>query len=311
MERYPLCNFGVIAVTCWVSYLGFRDAAFRAKYVFWPEAILARREYYRLVTSGFLHLDGGHLLMNMLSLYFFGPMLERVFGPAQFLAIYLGAMLGGDLLALYVHRHQDYRALGASGGVAGIIFAYILLFPGGHIGMYFLPIGIPSWLYAIGFLLASFYGMHRNLGNIGHDAHLGGALVGLFLAAAFHPMAIRYNPWLFGVISSGTALLFLYMARNPLFLPLEGADFTKENADRTNPSRRFSWRRLFNFTAGRNQSRQRMSIRSERQVDAILQKISERGLESVTEEEKQLLKEISSKYRRRGIREKPKSGFPL
>jgi hypothetical protein len=174
-----------------------------------------------------------------------------------------------------------------------------------------LPIAIPSWLYAIAFLLISFYGMQRGLGNVGHDAHLGGALVGLFTAAALHPSAIRYNPWLFGAVSAGTALLFIYMARNPLFLPLEGLDFT---AGKTRPAhrrgRRPPWS-IFKFARRKGRDFASRFERPERQVDAILRKISESGMESVTDEEKTLLKEVSDKYRRRAAREKPKWGFPF
>jgi membrane associated rhomboid family serine protease len=309
MERYAYCNLLVIAITCLVSFLGFRDAAFKDKYLFWPEAILAWRQSYRLITYGFLHQDGLHLLMNMLSLYFFGPLIERIYGPAQFLAIYLAAMIGGGLLALYVHRYHDYRALGASGGVAGIIFAYILLFPVGSINIYFLPIGIPSWLYAIVYLAGSFYSMQRGMSNVGHDAHLGGALVGLFTAASFHPSAIRYHPWWFAGITVGTVLLFIYLARNPLFLPLEGIDFTKAKGRPATWPKRFSG--IFHFTRRKSPTAPVPFSRPEREVDALLRKISESGFDSLTKEEKDMLNEISSKYRRRAARQNPKSGFPL
>jgi membrane associated rhomboid family serine protease len=311
METYAYCNLLVIAITCWVSFLGFRDPAFREKYIFWPEAILAWGQPYRLVTSGFLHLDLPHLVMNMVSLYFFGPLIERVFGPAQFLAIYFAALIGGSLLALYVHRYHDYRALGASGAVAGVIFAYILLFPGGNINIYFLPIGIPSWLFAILYLVGSFYAMQRGMTNVGHDAHLGGALVGLFTAASFHPSAIRYNPWWFTGITVGTVLLFIYMTRNPLFLPLEGIDLTKKKPPLTRWPAWLSIRNGFSFLRRKGATDSKSFSPSERQADAILRKISESGFDSLNKEEKEMLVEISNKYRRRAVREKPKSGFPL
>jgi membrane associated rhomboid family serine protease len=301
----------VIAATCWFSFLGFRDAGFEADYLFWPEAILARRQFYRLITSGFLHLNVPHLVMNMVSLYFFGPMIEMVYGPAQFFLIYAGAIVGGNLLALYVHRYHDYRALGASGGVSGIILAHIFLFPGGSINMIFLPIGVPSWLYAVAFLLASFYGMQRGMTNVGHDAHLGGALVGLFMAAALHPDVIRYSPRLFATISMGTALLFIYMARNPLFLPLEGFDFTKSNARTPRQPWRISLRRLFQLTRRRSQAPPDVLSHPDCRVDAILRKISQHGLPSLTDEERKLMEEASFRYRRWAAREEPKSGFPL
>jgi membrane associated rhomboid family serine protease len=311
MERYAYCNLVVMAVTCWVSFLGFRDSGVQGDYIFWPEAILARRQYYRLLTSGFLHLNVPHLAMNMVSLYFFGPMIEMIFGPAQFLIIYLGSIVGGSLLALYVHRHHDYRALGASGGVSGVILAHIFLFPGGRINMMFVPIGIPSWLYAVAFLLASFYGMQRQMTNVGHDAHLGGALVGLFTAAALHPEAIRYSPRLFATISIGTALLFFYVARNPLFLPLEGFDFTRGNPRPPRQTWRVSLRRLFHFPRRQSQAPPETFTRPDRRVDAILQKISQHGIDSLTGEERKLMDQVSDKYRRRATREKPQSGFPF
>jgi membrane associated rhomboid family serine protease len=312
MERYAYCNLLVIAISCWVSFLGFRSRSFEEKYLFWPEAILAWHQRYRIVTSGFLHLNEYHLAMNMVSLYFFGPLIERIFGPVQFLAIYLAAVVGGNLLSLYVHRYHDYRALGASGGVSGVILAYTLLFPGGRINPYFfVPIAIPAWLFAILYLLASFYGMHRQMTNVGHDAHLGGALVGLFTAAAFHPSYIRYNPWWFAGISAGTGLLLIYMARNATFIPLEGFDFTKPKAPRASEAKRFSFRGLFNFTRRASLTGPKAFVRPDRQIDAILQKISEQGLHSLTKEEQELMKKTSEKYRRRSERNNPESGFPF
>jgi membrane associated rhomboid family serine protease len=309
METHAYCNVLVIAITCLVTYLGFRDAAFEQKYIFWPEAILAWKQYYRLITSGFLHLNGYHLLMNMMSLFFFGPSIETVYGPAQFLGIYLGSMIGGDLLSLYVHRHHDYRALGASGGVAGIMFAYIFLFPGGSLGMYFMPFAIPSWLYAIGYLVASFHGMQRSLSNVGHDAHLGGALTGLFIAAALHPAAFRFNPGLYAAILAATILLIFYLWKNPLMLPLEGIDFTKPREPGRSTS--WSWRNLFRF--GRRTSRAAPATirQAERQMDGILQKISTQGIESLTPAEKELLNSMSEKYRQRAERKNPEHGFPF
>jgi membrane associated rhomboid family serine protease len=301
----------VIAFTCWFSYRGFRDSGFEEDYLFWPQAVLARRQFYRLITSGFLHRDLMHLGMNMVVLYFFGPMIERVFGPVQFLIIYLGSILGGSLLALYVHRYHDYRALGASGGVSGILLAHILLFPGGKIYMYFVPIGIPSWLFAAVYLLSAFYGMHRQMTNVGHDAHLGGALVGLFTAASLHPEAIRSSPRLFAAISVGTALLFIYMARNPLFLPMEGFDFARRNPRAPRPSWRVWLQRLFPFKGRRSLASPGAFSWPDRRVDAILQKISAQGIHSLTQEERKLMDEVADKYRRREAREKPKSGFPF
>ena len=127
------------------------------------------RQWERLVTSALLHADWMHLLFNMLTLYFFAPTLERFLGTPRFLLIYLGAILGGSLLSLFMYRRQPYySAIGASGGV-------------------------PGWIFAIAYLAYSIYGMRRTLGNVGHAAHLGGALVGFVLAIAFWPATLSRN----------------------------------------------------------------------------------------------------------------------
>ena len=292
MEPSAVCNWLVILFTCGFSYAGFRLRGFEEKYIFWPQAILGGRQYYRLLTSGFLHANGSHLGMNMLSLYFFGPGIELRWGWAQFLAIYFAAIVGGNLLSLLMHRHHDYRSYGASGGVAGIILASIFLFPGGSIYFFLVPVGIPSWLYAVAFLAASFYGMKNQIGHIGHDAHLGGALVGLYTAAAMHPGIILASPRLFAVISIGTILLLVYLAKKSLFLPLPGLSFPKRERRAGDP--------------GLPEHK-----RTERDIDAILAKISEQGIESLTPEEQALLRETSDKYKRRATSEKPKSGLTL
>src|SRR5438874_1332918 len=210
----------VIGLTCFVSWLGFRSRAIEENYIFEPQAILALKEYYRLVTSAFLHAGWSHLIWNMISLYLFGKVIVSVFGPTQFLLIYFGGVVGGNLLSLYVHRHHEYRAYGASGGVCGIIFAYILLFPGAAIYNFPLPIPIPGWLYAIIFMVGSFLAMKaNNKGDLGHDAHLGGAIIGLLIAAALQPRFASANWKMLLLVSSAALLLLIYLWINPLFLP--------------------------------------------------------------------------------------------
>src|SRR5438874_1463614 len=194
----PVITFLLIVVTCVFSYQGFKNFTFERKYIFSPEAILSGKEYHRLISSAFLHADWNHLIFNMMSLYFFGRGLEMYLGKLQFLAIYFGSIIGGDLLSLYVHRNHQYSAYGASGGVCGVIFASILLFPGIGISMFFLPISIPGWLYAIGYILYSFFGLKEHRGDIGHDAHLGGAIIGFLITAGLEPSSVPRNPLVFG-----------------------------------------------------------------------------------------------------------------
>src|SRR5262245_56636700 len=182
-EPLAITNLAIILVTVVVSLLAFRNPEIEERGIFYPEAILAGKQYYRLLTAALLHADWGHLLMNMLSLYLFGNVVEFFVGPARYLLIYFGAVCGCNRLSLYIHRHHDYRAYGASGGVYGMIFAHMFLFPWVGIYIAFVPFAIPAWLYAIALLVYSFRGMKQEKDNIGHDAHLGGALAGLMVAA--------------------------------------------------------------------------------------------------------------------------------
>src|SRR5690242_3010462 len=104
MHDAPVVTFVLIAVTCAFSYQGFKSWDFTQKYIFHPQAILAGKEYHRLISSAFLHADWRHLIFNMVSLYLFGSGLEMYLGKGSFLLIYFGSILGGDLLSLYVHR---------------------------------------------------------------------------------------------------------------------------------------------------------------------------------------------------------------
>jgi len=147
-------------------------------------------------------------------------------------------------------------------------------------------------MFAIIYLAFSFYGMKNQIGNVGHDAHLGGALVGLYTAAALHPSIVKTSPILFAAISIGAVLLFLYLARNPLMLPAGGLPIPK-----------------FGKASGRDGLPEYK--RTEREIDAILAKVSEQGLQSLTPDEQAVLRQTSDKYKRRATSEKPKSGLTL
>ena len=290
-EPLALCSFLLIAVTCAVSYAGFRSREVEEKLIFRPERILADKEYYRLLTSAFLHSGWNHLLWNMVGLYVFGRAVEWSLGVADLLLIYFGAVIGGSLLSLYVHRHHDYQAYGASGGVCGVIFAYLLLFPGAAISLYF-AVPIPGWLYAIGFMVGSFVAMKRASHNIGHDAHLGGAIVGLLIAAALHPEAARYNWLIFLLVLVPAVLLLVFLWLNPLFLPI--------------PT--FFDRAL---RAKRRRSQLPAYKQENMQVDALLDKVAKDGVQSLTVEERAFLQAVSGRYRRREESKKPESGLAI
>jgi membrane associated rhomboid family serine protease len=211
-ETLAPANVLIIAATAYFSYRGFASPAFLNRYLFSTPEILDDKQYYRILTSGVLHADWVHLLFNMFSLYSFGSAIELLFGRVTFLATYLAGIIGGNILALILHRKESYRALGASGGVCGVIFACIFLIPGTSVGMIFIPVSIPASVYAVLFMLVSYFGVRTQLGNIGHDAHLGGAVIGLLTATAFHPWIVPENPVLYPaiIVLAITLMILLY-----------------------------------------------------------------------------------------------------
>ncbi len=287
-EPTTICTILIIVLTAFCSFMGFRDPAFAEKFIFSPTDVLALKQYYRLVTSAFLHADLNHLLNNMISLFLFGRVLEAWVGSAEFLVIYFAAVIGGNLLSLWLHRNHEYRAHGASGGVCGVVFSYVAMFPQGQI-MAHMFIPMPAWAYGIIFLIASFIALRRGTDNIGHDAHIGGAIIGLWTTGALQRWAVVENLYWFLILSAVSIALFIYFLKNPMFLPL--GSFAG------------SWR-----LPKRKKARTTPPKRSETlEVDAILEKISRDGFDSLTHEEKALLDRVSAKYQTRAQSEKPKS----
>jgi len=205
-----IITYGIIAVTLVISFLAFQNARIYENCLFSTSAIIKKHDYHRLITSAFIHADLGHLLFNMISFYAFSIDIESVYGHAVAASIYLAGAAAGSILSLVMHRKDPmYRAVGASGAVCAIIFASIFLLPGGSIIVFPLPIPLPAWSYAIIFILASIYGIGRNVGNIGHDAHLGGALCGIAMAAIIDPAAVTSRPLLLASIAGPVILFFI------------------------------------------------------------------------------------------------------
>lgn len=190
----------IIGATVLFSLNGFKNYSLFDRYKFQPQAILKNKEYDRLISSGFLHVDMTHLLFNMLTLFFFANVVLSFFarsvgsvavGSAVFALVYLASILGGNLLALLFQKdNPHYSAVGASGGVSGILFASIVIYPDLQLYLFF-AIPMKGWVFAFLYLAYSIYGMRKQLGNIGHEAHLGGAIVGLAAPLIFRPELIQ------------------------------------------------------------------------------------------------------------------------
>ncbi len=201
----------VIAVTAIISFIAFNNQNIFEKYKFNVGAILRNKEYIRLLSAGFLHGDLMHLLFNMMTLYFFGPIVNQAFGDFGFLMIYFGSIFLGNLFSLYLYKNQSwYSAIGASGGVSGILFASIAMIPDLGIYFFFIPIPIPGYIFGFLYFAYSVYSMlnPRQQDNIGHAAHLGGAFFGLIYAVAQQPERAIENALFLGIMS----IPLIYMA---------------------------------------------------------------------------------------------------
>lgn len=199
----------IIVLTVIVSFKGFEDHSFFRKYEFHIGSIRAG-EQFRMFTSAFLHADISHLAFNMLTLYFFAPVVYGFLGDFSFGLIYLGSLLSGSLLSLFFHKDEySYRAIGASGAVTGILYAAILINPEMNLYLFFIPIPIPAYIFGIGYLLYSIYGMKAKRDNIGHTAHFGGAIGGYLITLIKEPQLFSDNTAMVVLLAIPILLLFI------------------------------------------------------------------------------------------------------
>ncbi|MFL9833061.1 rhomboid family intramembrane serine protease [Chryseobacterium terrae] len=194
----------IIAITAIISFIAFNNQEIFEKYKFNVGAIQHRKEYVRIISSGFLHADIMHLLFNMMTLYFFGPVILQGFGNIGFLIIYFGSILLGNIFSLFIYQKQPwYSAIGASGGVSGILFAAIAMMPNIGIYFFFIPIPIPGFVFGLLYFSYSVYMMlnPKQWDNLGHAAHLGGAFFGLVYAIIIQPQSAINNALFIGIMS--------------------------------------------------------------------------------------------------------------
>lgn len=179
MITYLLIGLNVL-VSLWA--FSSSKGGMQQRFLFIPNEVAAGRNIEGMILSNFSHADAGHLLFNMLTLYFFGPVVEYGLGVYGFLGIYGFAGACAVLLTYVFHRRDpSYRVLGASGSVSGVIFAAIVLQPGMSVFFFLIPVPIPAPLFAVGYILLSTYFMRHGGGNIAHEAHLGEPSQALFL----------------------------------------------------------------------------------------------------------------------------------
>jgi membrane associated rhomboid family serine protease len=199
----------IIALNLIVSFKGFGDLSFFRKYEFHIGSIRSG-EQIRMFSSAFLHADLGHLFFNMFTLYMFAPVVINHLESFSFLTVYLGSLIFGSLLTLYFHKYDySYRAIGASGAVTGVLYSAILLQPDMSLYLFFVPIPIPAYLFGIGYLLYSIYGMKAKNDNIGHTAHFGGAIGGFLITILKQPQMLTENTFMVILLAIPIVILFV------------------------------------------------------------------------------------------------------
>jgi len=187
-------TYVLIGITCLVSWIAFNNRKLADRLILWPPAIDKHRQYDRLLTYGFIHADFMHLLFNMITLFFFGPLIERLMsgiGVWVFPVFYLSALVV-SILPTYLknQKNPNYLSLGASGAVSAVLFAFILLQPWQLIFVFFIP--LPAIVFAVLYLGYSIWMDRRGGDRINHSAHLSGAAYGVLFMVVMEPRVLGY-----------------------------------------------------------------------------------------------------------------------
>ena len=181
----------LLAVIVLISYRAFKDPLLFNRLKFNVRAVQLG-EYYRLVTAGFIHVDYNHLFFNGFTLFIFGGNVLNDLGAFNFILLYMISLLMGNGLAYYYHkRNPYYTAVGASGAIMGIVYSSILMFPEMKFAIIFFPIPFPAYVFGVGYLIYTLFGIKSQNDGIGHTAHFGGAIAGIICTLILDPLILE------------------------------------------------------------------------------------------------------------------------
>lgn len=288
LEYHPLPIFEImitsgittlllILIIVTVSYKGMISNKLYQGYMFQADRILVHKEYFRLASSGFFHISWWHLALNMICLYGFGRNLEMETGPLTFLLVFFMGLLSGNLLSLYLHRnHSEYSAVGASGAINAVLFACITLAPEHGIGLIGLPFHIPGWLFGLLYLFLTMYSIRSGKSDVGHEAHLGGGVIGILIGIFLCPQGLYMNYIPILVMLIPTLVFLILIIRKPQVLMLDSLFFSRE-------------KKYFSVDDKYREERKDKQL----ELDELLEKISRKGLNSLSSKERQRLEELS------------------
>lgn len=184
----------LIIITVIVSLVAFSKQHVMNRLIFWPPA-MKKGQYDRFITHGFVHADGTHLLFNMITLFFFGSVIEsfyrQYFFNMGFVLFYVGGLIVA-ILPSYLKHKDDYQwaSLGASGAVSAVLFAYILFKPWSLIFVFFIP--VPAIIFAVLYVGYTIWSNKNSSSNINHSAHLWGAVYGIVVTIVIQPKILPH-----------------------------------------------------------------------------------------------------------------------
>ncbi len=272
MEETGVLGILLLVFTGLFTYKGLTDRVYYERYLFEVDGILLRKEYTRLISSGFLHVGWLHFGFNMIALMSFSDEIERLMGGPKFLILYFGSLIGGNLLALYLHRnHWNYRAVGASGAISGVIMSFIIFHPNSEIGFILIPFQLKSWIFGLLFVVVSIFGIKSQGDNIGHEAHLGGAIVGVLLTICLSPAVLLEKGWIILAILLPSFVFLYWVIRNPEILMIQ---------------------EYWGFNTKDLWKNSRMQPTKEEEMNQLLDKIRKNGIKSLSKKERDRLKEL-------------------
>lgn len=185
----------IIIITCIISFTAFSSEKIINDLIFWPPMIKEKHQYYRFISSGLIHADIAHLAFNMITLFFFGRLVEEYLfipkiGKTGYLLFYIAGIIVSEIPSYIRHRNNySYRSLGASGAVTAVLFSFILLAPWQTIYVFFLP--VPAIIFAALYVGYSIYMDRKGGDNVNHSAHLWGAAWGVAFTLFMEPEIIN------------------------------------------------------------------------------------------------------------------------
>lgn len=274
--------FIIIIINIAFSLMAFGNIRIFEKLKFRIGDILGNKEYGRLLSSAFIHGSYMHLFLNMYVLHSFSKALGYFITVPQYLAIYFVSLIIGNLLPLFIHRNNsNYAAVGASGAVSGILYASIYFMPFGKIGIIFIPFGIDSWMFGILYLIYTVWAAKKSNDNIGHDAHFGGAVAGLLIAFFIKP-EIAFENWMIILAMMAPIAYFLF----DIFRGSNGSDLLSSFKRLDKEGSKYSNRSvddLYNYN----------HTKKIREMNELLEKVNEKGLNSLSVSEKNRLDDLS------------------